>query len=201
MYDLDKNKVVETYARFMVQTKGVTMPHGCFYKRRDDLRNCIPKDAAIVSHNGTLSGEQKRQWGVDPFKKATKYKTKLITRPANLYPCLLTAFDISKSTSIPLTALTIGHMQHQKGRFPVDGLVDELISWIALNSDSVEADFFEMWDHFSERETLHSHNWEGILGKDLGSLFDEWNRLKGVKLVVTQELEEERHSNAQWGAW
>ncbi len=193
--------MVEFYVRFMVGAKHVPYVDGDFVARHNDLMKLIPRDLAIVSHNGGLTAPQKRVWGRDAFKKATDYRSDEIPKPANIFPCLLKAMDISREDGIPLSALTIGHMHHTKGRADVTHVIDCLAKWIETRPEITKPTFFEAWDDLDSRGLLDDLLHQDCQIQTVEDWFKEWSIKGGIRQIVTPELEQEREADPQWGAW
>jgi len=157
----------------------------------------------VVSHDGTLTGPQKRAWGRNPFITAGLYKSDLVTHPANLIPCLLTALDTCKDYDVPLKALTIGPMNLKSGekRTSAWRITQTLLSVVLSAADHPlkENPFVEIWE---ERYIENNYKTQGIWHHHrFDNLFKEWAGTKNDRLYITDDLKKARDENDQWGTW
>ena len=183
------------YAEYAVK-RGIAAPGPSFEAFEPDLK--LHRDRSILSHNGSLNISQKRSWGVNAYKTAGGYKSPLISKPANLYPCALLARDVSLQSAIPFSALTIGHQDFKQGRNGVILFQKAVLNWLRLSqTEGAKDQIFDMWS------IMHDNGESGniCVAAQFTDWHEEWSQDKGFKLKVTPELEQAREDGGQWGEW
>ena len=157
----------------------------------------LPKDNCVISHDGSLSASEKRAFGRNPFITPGSLKSDILRKPANPLPCLYLACLISKRDNIPLSKLTIGHMQDFKNR--VSAVVLAMDVAHAINSGMIPTKVMHnVWTSMKEDGRGSS-----IPSTLFGALKEEhelWRQSLSKLLIPSEELIEAREKSG-WGEW
>lgn len=156
------------------------------------------QDRLILSHNGSLTPDQKKTWGRDAYKTAGGFKTSKLQKPANILPCLILAKSVNVAFGIDFSNLTIGAQAFKEGRYAVTYAAAAIRNSLLSQNDAISRQLlFKVWNWVKEKEGTEAV----AIAVGFEEMFDAWLRISSVKQIVTPELEKERMKSGQWGEW
>lgn len=159
--------------------------------------NSLPKDGCIISHDGSLTATEKRVFGRNPFITPGRLKSDILRKPANPLPCLYLACTISERDNIPLSKLTIGHMQDFKNRISAIVLAMDVAH--AINNGMIPTKVMHVvWNDM--RNNGRANAIPSTLFGNLGPEHELWRQSLSRLLIPSEELIKAREKSG-WGEW
>lgn len=157
----------------------------------------LPKDGCIICHNGTLTASEKRAFGRNPFITPGSLKSETLRKPANPLPCLYLACRMSEQDNIPLSKLTIGHMQIHQNRMNALTLAEAIA--VALGQDVIpRSQMNDVWSDMKERG--YGSKIASTVTSGLKEQHRIWYESLSRLMTPSDELIKEREQSG-WGEW